>query len=96
MTVNWDSDVQAKFIIFEQGIDRDSFSDRAKPNDIHLIDYVLNGGEFCDAVRSYKMVDVFDGYHDKLKVEDSSSKVVRITSGHGDTNPKLFNAKKKE
>jgi hypothetical protein len=96
MTVNWDSEKQARFIIFEQGIDRDSFSDRSKPNDIHLVDYVLNGREYCDAVRSYKMVDIFDGYHDKLKAENDGSRVLRITSGHGDTNPKLYNVKKKE
>jgi hypothetical protein len=42
------------------------------------------------------MVDIFDGYHDKLKVENDGSRVLRITSGHGDTNPKLYNVKKKE
>ena len=98
MTITWSrqEEEKAKFIIFEQGVNRNSFSNSAKPNDIHLVDYTLNGLEYCDAVRSYKMVDIFDRYHDKLKSENDGSRVLRITSGHGDTNPKLCNVKKVE
>ncbi len=98
MTINWNQQEKdaAKFIIFEQGVDRDSFSNSSRPNDIHLVDYVLNGMEYCDAVRSYKMVDIFDRYHDKLMAENDGSRIVKITSGHGDTRPNLCNVKKVE
>jgi len=98
MTIDWCSEDlnRSKAIVFEQGVDRNSYSNTKKPNDIHLVDYYLGGSLFCDAVRAYKMADIFDLYHDRLRAEGDSSRVVRITAGHGDTNPKLHGFQMKE
>ena len=84
-----EKDLHGRVHIFEQDLDRESFNNSNKPNDIHLVDYILNSQHYCDAARSYKMVDVFDVYHDKIKSLDPHGKVTKITSGHGSINPKL-------
>ena len=60
------------------------------PGDTHLITYEVDGEVKLDAVRAYKMVDIFDGYHDR------GVKVTRIESGYGKIKPKLYNPEKKE
>ena len=37
------------------------------PTDIHLVEYEVEGKLYVDAIRAYKMSDIFDGYYDKLK-----------------------------
>lgn len=65
------------------------------PSDIHLVEYVRGQDLFLDAVRAYKMVDIFDVYHDKLDGEvreglTSNFEIVSITSGYGSIKPRLW------
>ena len=57
------------------------------PTDTHLVTYVTD--EYMktfgkDAVRAYKMSDIFDAYH------DANLKVTAIQNGFGTIKPKLF------
>lgn len=56
------------------------------PSDVHAVTYVEDGVTKVDAVRAYKMSDIFDGYYD-LGVKDIKS----IESGFGSIKPKLYN-----
>ena len=58
------------------------------PSDVHTVTYVEEGETKLDAVRAYKMVDIFDGYHDR------GLKVTKIESGFGKIKPNLFNTQK--
>ena len=57
------------------------------PSDVHLVRYRDGENELkIDAVRSYKMSDIFDGYYDYgVKTIES------IESGFGSIKPKLYN-----
>lgn len=57
------------------------------PTDVHLIRYRDDDNQLkLDAVRSYKMSDIFDGYYDYgIKTIES------IESGFGSIKPKLYN-----
>ena len=66
------------------------------PTDIHLIEYVRGQDLFLDAVRAYKMSDIFNTYYDRLNAEArqgliSNFEIRSITSGYGSIKPKLFN-----
>lgn len=59
------------------------------PTDTHLVSYrTKEGATGGDAVRAYKMADLFDYYH------DAGYEVLAITSGFGNIKPKLFVDKK--
>lgn len=64
------------------------------PTDVHLIEYCRNQELHLDAVRAYKMVDIFDYYYDKLNQEaldlDMTFEIKSIKSGYGNIKPKLF------
>jgi len=58
------------------------------PSDTHLVSYKTKDGDFSsDAVRAYKISDIFDAYH------DSELKVISIQSGYGRVKPKLYTGK---
>ena len=57
------------------------------PTDIHLVSYQQDGQLKVDAVRSYKMSDVFDAYYDFGLKEIES-----IKNGFGSIRPNLYNA----
>ena len=61
------------------------------PTDIHLIEYDENGETKVDAVRAFKMSDIFDAYYD-FGIKNVHS----ITSGYGNIKPKLYTAPKGE
>jgi hypothetical protein len=77
-----------KIQIHAQEINPDSFDDKGLPTDIHIVMYVLGGKTLYDAVRSYTKVDIFDTYHDKLKLQNGS--VLDIRSGYGNIRPNLY------
>lgn len=56
------------------------------PTDVHAVVYEEDGITKVDAVRAYKMSDIFDGYWD-WGIRNISS----ITSGYGNIKPKLYN-----
>ena len=90
MSINFSTgELQAsKINLFAQEVVKEDLKQSELPTDIHLIEYEINGTLYCDAVRAYKKVDIFDVYHDKLvKV---NGKVISITSGYGNIKPKLF------
>ena len=64
------------------------------PNDLHLVEYTLDGKTHYDGVRSYKMVSIFDLYYDKLT--PLGGEILSIKSGYGNIKPKLFNAQKEK
>ena len=64
--------------------------DKELPTDTHIIEYVIDGETSYDAVRGYKMVDIFNIYHDKFKKDNIAAEVVSITSGYGVIKPKLY------
>ena len=61
------------------------------PTDIHLIDYTVEGETKTDAVRAFKMSDVFDAYYD-LGIKS----VTAIKTGYGSIRPNLWKAPKPE
>ena len=60
------------------------------PGDTHIVVYDDEGETKLDAVRAYKMVDIFDGYYDR------GLKVKRIRAGYGKLNPKQYNPNPEE
>ena len=83
------------FSIHQQDIDPDSLDQKALPTDIHLVEYEVEGKLYVDAIRAYKMVDIFDAYYDRLKLM-GSGKITAIKNGYGTVKPKLWNPEKKE
>lgn len=87
-------------IIFQEKVTREDIEARRSelPSDIHLIEYVKDNELYLDAVRCYKMVDIFDVYHDILnkeaKSQGSTFEIRAITSGHGSIKPNLWKAPK--
>ena len=77
--------------IFDQNIDPKNLEEPNLPTDIHLVEYEVEGTLYVDSVRAYKKADIFDAYHDKLKV--LGGKVISITNGYGRVKPKLFSGK---
>lgn len=69
--------------------------DKELPSDTHLVFYQEDNTLYCDAVRSYTMVDIFDQYWDVLSVKSEggviqSFSIDSIVSGIGVIKPKLF------
>ena len=60
------------------------------PSDVHVVSYEQEGEAKLDAVRAYKMTDIFDGYYDR------GLSVKSIKSGYGKVKPNLWNIKDKE
>ena len=60
---------------------------KSLPTDVHIVRYRDDEGQLkLDAVRSYKMSDIFDAYYDYgIKTIES------IESGFGSIKPKLYN-----
>ena len=79
--------------IHGENITLDTLDNKTLPTDIHVIEYEMEGVTYYDAVRAYKMVNIFDAYHDKLK---GGGKVVRISNGFGSIRPNLWNTSKGE
>ena len=66
------------------------------PTDIHLVEYVKGNDLFLDAVRAYKMSEIFDYYYDSLNEAAQAGAITNfeirsITSGYGNIKPKNFN-----
>ena len=59
------------------------------PTDVHLVRYERDFQIQFDAVRAYKMADIFDAYY------DAGLSVQEITRGYGRIKPKLFQNSKK-
>lgn len=59
------------------------------PSDVHLVEFKQDGNTVIDAVRAFKMSDIFDAYYDFGITE-----IVGIVSGYGSIKPKLFNTDK--
>jgi len=81
------------FNIHQQDIDPSTLDQSVLPTDLHLVEYEVEGKLYVDAIRAYKMSDIFDGYYDKL--QPLGGKVKSITSGYGNIKPKLYNPEKK-
>ena len=56
------------------------------PTDVHAVTYVEDGVTKVDAVRAYKMSDIFDAYWDF-----GIRTITSIVSGFGNIKPKLYN-----
>jgi len=84
---------RAEVSIHGENITPDKLDNKTLPTDIHVIEYEMEGVTYYDAVRAYKMVNIFDVYHDKLK---GGGKVVRITNGYGSIRPNLWTTSKEE
>ena len=62
-------------------------SSKDLPSDTHIVRYTDESGQVkLDAVRSYKMSDIFDGYYDY-----GIRTIQSIESGFGSIRPKLYN-----
>jgi len=68
-----------------------SAEDKNLPSDTHVVTYYENGNRLMDAVRSYKMTDIFDAYYD-YGIKD----IISIVSGFGTIKPKLYNPEAKK
>ena len=77
------------FNIHQQDIDPSTMDESILPTDIHLVEYEVEGKLYVDAIRAYKMVDIFDAYYDKLNTIGGT--LNSITSGFGRIKPKLYN-----
>ena len=64
--------------------------DKELPTDTHIIEYVIDGETSYDAIRAYKMSDIFNVYHDKFRRDDITADIVSIKSGYGVIKPKLY------
>jgi len=93
ITFNTEEKRFLNFNIHQQDIDPSTLNQSELPTDIHLVEYEVEGKLYVDAIRAYKMSDIFDGYYDKLK--PLGGKMISITSGHGTIKPKLYNPEKK-
>ena len=66
------------------------------PTDTHIIEYVTDGETGYDAVRGYKMVDIFNVYYDKFKRDNLKADIVSIKCGYGRIKPNLYGYQSKE
>ena len=81
-------------IIHSQNTTAKDLDEKALPSDIHIVEYEEEGNLYSDAVRAYKMSDIFDIYYDKLK--PVGGRIISITSGYGNLKPNMYNIAKKE
>ena len=65
--------------------------DKNLPTDVHAVTYIEDGVTKVDAVRAYKMTDIFDAYWDF-----GIKSIQAIESGFGSIKPKLYQPDKKE
>ena len=79
-------------IFFHGTSHEEMMESKGLPNDLHLVEFELDGRKHYDGVRSYKMVNIFDLYYDKLKPLGGA--VLSIKSGYGTIKPNMFNTKK--
>ena len=95
MTLEWtgkdlEEARRREVLIFFHGTSHEEMREtKGLPSDLHLVEYELNGETHFDGVRSYKMVNIFDIYYDKLK--SVGGKVIAIRSGYGSVKPNMFN-----
>ena len=82
------------FNIHQQDIDPTMLDQSSLPTDIHLVEYEVEGKLYVDAIRAYKMSDIFDAYYDKLTPIGGT--LNSITSGYGTIKPNLYNLPKKD
>ena len=97
MLINWSDEERAaaargdvNIFILNTSPEAIKEMDKELPTDTHIIEYVIDGETSYDAVRGYKMVDIFNIYHDKFKSDGVSAEVISITSGYGVIKPKLY------
>lgn len=69
--------------------------DKDLPSDTHLVFYQEDNTFYCDAVRCYTKVDIFDSFWDRLSVkaengEIQSFSIDSIVSGLGMIRPKSW------
>ena len=78
-------------ILMKEDVSQEDINTQRKiwPTDVHIISFIEEGQTKCDAIRSYKMSDIFDGYYD-FGVKD----INYIKSGYGNIKPKLYNPTK--
>jgi hypothetical protein len=72
-------------------MDNISADDKNLPTDTHVVTYMSEGNKLMDAVRSYKMTDIFDAYYDF-----GIKEIISIVSGFGTIKPKLYNPDKQD
>jgi hypothetical protein len=84
-------------IVFMEKVTREEIAEMRSelPTDIHLVEYVKGNDLFLDAVRAYKMSEIFDYYYDSLDEAAQAGAITNfeirsITSGYGQIKPKLF------
>ncbi|WGL30600.1 hypothetical protein SCRES2_gp61 [Synechococcus phage S-CRES2] len=84
-------------IIFMEKVTREEIEEMRSelPTDLHLIEYIKGTDLFLDAVRAYKMSEIFDYYYDSLNEAAQAGaitnfEILSITSGYGQIKPKLF------
>jgi len=65
--------------------------DKNLPTDVHAVTYIEEGVTKVDAVRAYKMSDIFDAYWDF-----GIKSITEIKSGYGRIKPNLYNTTKKK
>ena len=100
MTLEWSAkDLEEatlrEVVLFFHGTTHEEMREtKGLPSDLHLVEYELNGETHYDGVRSYKMVNIFDVYYDKLK--SVGGKVISIRSGYGSIKPNMFNPDNKK
>ena len=97
MALKWETEEleilkKREVIIFSENIKREDLNDSELPTDIHLIEYRIGTTLFCDAVRCYKKVPIFDVYFDKLKL--LGGEIISITNGYGKIKPNLYQKEK--
>ena len=76
--------------IVDQDIDPTNINNGELPTDVHLVVYECGGKQVHDLVRAFKMVDIFDPYHDTLR--PMNGRVISIKSGFGKILPRMFGA----
>jgi len=80
--------------IHKQDVDPNNFDDKELPTDIHIVEYIIEGKTYYDAVRAGKSSDIFDIYYDKTK--PLGGRVIAIRNGYGKIKPKLYNPVKSD
>ena len=97
MLINWSEEERAaaargdvNIFILNTSPEAIKEMDKELPTDTHIIEYVIDGETTYDAVRGYKMSDIFNVYHDKFRRDSIEAQVVSIKSGFGVIKPKLY------
>ena len=93
--INWtNTKLMKDVLIHQQNVKIQDLDESELPTDIHMVEYEKDGKLYSDAVRAYKMSDIFDAYYDKLK--ESGGRIISISSGYGRIKPKMYNVDKKK